>query len=172
MGQAVWKARRVLRRDIRQAAGFRRSRAEPGVLTPQRRTEGQATVEAALTLPVVLLALLVIVQVGLVVRDALAVQWCARVGARTAAITADDQATREAVHRAAAPLEPEKLHIHIRPAQASRTRSTDVTVEVRYHVSLRLPIVSRMASRSLPLSATATMRSERTAATPSPTPPP
>jgi Flp pilus assembly protein TadG len=54
-----------------------------------RRESGQAAVEFALVLPVVLLAVLGIVQVGVALRNELAVQLAAREGARAAAVTTD-----------------------------------------------------------------------------------
>src|ERR671923_156335 len=63
---------------------------------------GQATIEAALTLPVVLIALLLIVQVGLVVRDALALVQAAREGARAAAVSGNDDDARAAIRKSAA----------------------------------------------------------------------
>jgi Flp pilus assembly protein TadG len=50
---------------------------------------GQATVEFAIVLPVVMVVVLAIVQVGLAVRDQLAVELAAREGARAAAVSTD-----------------------------------------------------------------------------------
>lgn len=51
-----------------------------------RAARGQATVELALALPVVLLALALVVQVGLVVRDRVAVVHATRAAARAAVV--------------------------------------------------------------------------------------
>ena len=58
---------------------------------------GQSTVELALVLPVVVLLLLVLLQVGLVARDVVLVAHAAREGARAAAVDPDPGAAREAV---------------------------------------------------------------------------
>ena len=50
---------------------------------------GQAAVEFALALPVVLVVLLVVAQLGVVVRDEVAVRHAAREGARAAAVSSD-----------------------------------------------------------------------------------
>lgn len=123
-----------------------------------------------MTLPVIVIALLLIVQVGLVVRDALALAQAAREGARSAAITALDDEAIEAVHRSAGPLEAERIEIAIEPSPSERQRGAPITVTVRYTERLRVPIVSRIATLDLPLRATATMRLERPYATPSPSP--
>lgn len=55
---------------------------------PSRADHGQAVVEFALCLPVVMLLLLGVVQVAVVVRDDLLVQHAAREGARAASVSA------------------------------------------------------------------------------------
>ena len=60
------------------------------------RQHGQATVELALAMPVVMLAVLAVLQVGLVVRDQVRVQHAAREGARVAAVDPARSAARTA----------------------------------------------------------------------------
>jgi hypothetical protein len=132
--------------------------------------EGQATVETALTLPIVLIALLLIVQVGIVVRDALALAQAAREGARTAAITARDDEAVTAIRRSAGPLDADRIAIEISPAAGGRVRGEAITVRLAYVERLSIPIVSRIVALDLPLRATTTTQLERTDATPSPTP--
>ncbi|HYZ91513.1 MAG TPA: TadE family protein [Actinomycetota bacterium] len=126
---------------------------------------GQATIEAALTLPVVLIALLLIVQVGLVVRDALALVQAAREGARAAAVSGNDDDARAAIRRSAGPLDADEIEIEVQPEQ--RERGSPITINLRYIDRLRIPIVSRILSLELPLRASATMRLEREVPTPS-----
>lgn len=133
---------------------------------------GQATVEAALTLPVVLLGLLLIVQVAVVVRDALALAQAAREGARAAAVSARDDQARAAVLASAGPLDAHRIEIEIEPAQAQRTRGARVTVRLSYAERLRIPVISRVVSMDLPLRAQATMHLERDAPSSSPAPSP
>lgn len=111
-------------------------------------------------------------QVGIVVRDALALTQAAREGARAAAITADDDAAVDAVRGAAGPLEGDRIEIAIAPPSADRRRGDPVSVRLAYEERLRIPIVSRMVSLDLPLRASATMRSERSVPPPTPVPTP
>lgn len=134
------------------------------------REDGQAAVETALTLPIVLIALLLIVQVGIVVRDALALAQAAREGARAAAVTADDADARAAIVRAAGPLDAERIDVSISPAEGQRARGDAVTVSLAYVEQLSIPVVSRIVALDLPLSATATTQLERSDVTPSPAP--
>jgi Flp pilus assembly protein TadG len=133
--------------------------------------DGQATVEAALTLPIVLLALLLIIQVGIVVRDALALTQAAREGVRVAAVTASDEDAFAAVRAAAGPLDAERIDIDLSPAERERARGAMVAVNLSYVERLSIPIVSRILSLEVPLKASATMRLERGNPTPAPSPP-
>jgi hypothetical protein len=134
--------------------------------------EGQATVEAALAFPVVLLAILLVVQGGVVVRDALTLGLAAREGARAAAVTASDDAVSEAVVRSAGSLDADRIEIAVFPPEDERRRGEPVTVRLRYVVRLRMPVVDRIVTTELPLGAEATMRLERAGPTPVPSPTP
>jgi hypothetical protein len=121
---------------------------------------------------VVLVALLLVVQVGIVVRDALALVQAAREGARAAAVTASDESARAAVRSSAGTLDAERIEIGIEPAEGARGTGSPVSVELRYSERLRIPIVDRFVSLDLPLRAEATMRLERSDPTPTPQPTP
>ena len=123
------------------------------------REEGQATLEAALTLPIVLIALLLIVQVGIVVRDVLALQQAAREGARVAAVSGDDAEASDAVRNSAGPLDASQVEIDIDRDGDAIGHAVDVRLS--YIARVSLPVVSRIVSLDLPLRATATMRAER-----------
>ena len=131
---------------------------------------GQATVEAAMTLPIVLIALLLIVQVGVVVRDAMALVEASREGARAAAVTGDDVSAIDAVKRSAGSLDASRIDIEIEPPSGERTRGAPVTVHLSYADRLTIPIVSKLVSVDVPLRAAATMRIEQSFATLTPSP--
>jgi Flp pilus assembly protein TadG len=134
------------------------------------RSDGQATIEAALTLPIVLIALLLIVQVGIVVRDAVALVQTAREGARAASVTGSDDDMRRAIVRSAGPLASDRIVVAVSPSEPDRKKGDAVTVTLSYTERLAIPIVSRIVSMDLPLHASATTRQERTLPTASPTP--
>lgn len=136
------------------------------------RQDGQATVEAALTLPIVLIALLLIVQVAVVARDALALTQAAREGARAAAVSATDAAALDAVRRSAGPLDADRIIIDVSPHESERRRGESVTIRLAYEERLSIPIVSRIIELDLPLRAIAISQLERSTATPSPDPTP
>ncbi len=115
---------------------------------------GQSTVEFAVLLPVLLLAVLVVVQGGLVVREQLLVQHAAREAARVAAVSDSVAETRDAAVRAG-PLDPARLEVR----RSARRPGQPVRVTVDYHVRGAVPIVGPVLKR-FTLSASVTMRAE------------
>lgn len=120
-----------------------------------RGERGQATVEAALVLPLVATMLLAVVQVGLLVRAQVMVTHAAREAARTAAVDADADAPVFAAE-AASTLDPERLTVHVRGRAGTGSR---VQVEVQYRAPTDVPLVGSFLG-DVTLRATATMRVE------------
>jgi len=119
------------------------------------REGGQATVELALLLPVVLLLLLAVLQLGLLARDVVLVTHASREAARAAATDPRPAAAREAA-RASGGLDPRRLDVEVtgRAEPGSRVR-----VEVTYRAPTSVPLVgSLLADRRL--RSAATMRVE------------
>lgn len=99
------------------------------------REAGQATVELALCMPVVCWFLLLLVQVGLVVGDRLAVDFAARVGARAAAASTSPSAGREAATAA----------IGLQPLEVTQSEHDGlVTVVVSYVDRTDVPLVGAL----------------------------
>ena len=97
------------------------------------RERGQATAELALTLPLVFLALLAVIQVGLLVRDRLAVVHAAREAARAASVDPDPRAAIDAARRTVPDAD---VEVGPRPGIGE-----PIAVEVRYRAATTLPIV-------------------------------
>lgn len=119
--------------------------------------EGQAAVELALVLPLVVLLLLAVVQVTLVARDQVLVVHAARNAAREAAVDP---------HRATAPreaalagdaLKSGRLEVEVR--HMGSTGQDLVAVQLRYDAPTDVPLVGSMLP-DVRLYAKATMRSE------------
>ena len=116
------------------------------------RDEGQAAVELALVLPLLVLLLLAIVQVTLVARDQILVVHGARAGAREAAVDAEPAAVRQAVLGDGA-LAGDRTRID------QRTRGDDVTVAIDYRAATDVPLVGPLLP-DVQLRAKAAMRRE------------
>lgn len=118
------------------------------------RERGQATVELALALPVVVLFVLLVVQVALVVRDQVLLLEAARAAAREAAVDSNlarvsDAAQTDGLVRARL-----DVSMHGRGAAGSQVR-----VEVHYRELTDVPVVGPLLP-SVDLHAAATMRVE------------
>lgn len=116
---------------------------------------GQSTVELALVLPVVVLLLLAVLQIGLVARDIVLVTHACREAARAASVDDDPAAPRRAAI-AAGGLDEERLAVAVsgRDGPGSRAR-----VVVTYDLPQHVPIVSALLGKRT-LHASATMRVE------------
>jgi Flp pilus assembly protein TadG len=117
---------------------------------------GQTTVELALCLPIVILVLAGVVEVGLIVADQARVWHAAREAARVAAVDDDEREIAYAATRAG--LKP--LDIEIEPDAIHRRQGDPVTVSVTYQPEGRVPMIGRLFER-LELSGTASMRIEQ-----------
>ena len=116
------------------------------------RERGQATVEFALVLPLIVFGLLAILQVGLVARDQVAVVHAAREAARAASV---DGNPGRAVGAARRVLSRAEVHVGSRPAVGQ-----PITVEVTYHDRTDVPLVGALFP-DVDLHARAVMRVER-----------
>lgn len=125
-------------------------------MTPTAHDErGQATVEAALVLPLVVLLLLGVVQIGLLVRAEVLVTHAAREAVRAAAVDPDpDAATRAATTASSLDAERMKVTVQGRDGPGSR-----VQVEVTYTAPTDVPLIGGLLG-DVTLQATATMRVE------------
>jgi hypothetical protein len=116
------------------------------------RESGQSTVEFALVLPLVVLAVLAVIQVGLVVRDHVAVVHAAREAARAASVDPDPGRAVRAAHRTLAGA---SVEVGGRPKVGE-----PISVEVRYRSVTDLPLVGVLFPDPV-LHARAEMRVER-----------
>jgi len=113
---------------------------------------GQASVELALVLPVLILFLLGLVQTALVARDQVLLQDAARAAAREASVGADPSRVRDAARRSLAGVTVD--------VQRQGGVGDPVVVVARYHDRTDVPFVGGLFP-DVDLTARATMRVER-----------
>ena len=111
--------------------------------------------ELALLLPVVVLVLLAVLQVGLLARDVVLVTHAAREAARAAATDPDVTAAREAAV-ASGGLRPDRVSVDVRGRRGPGSR---VAVTVTYRAPTAVPVVGALVGDRT-LVSTATMRVE------------
>jgi Flp pilus assembly protein TadG len=121
-----------------------------------REDGGQASVELALVLPLVVMLLLAVVQLGLLVRDQILVVHAAREAAREAAVDPAPDAPRRAA-AASSTLAESRMSVTTTGRGAAGSR---VRVEVAYRAPTAVPLLGS-ALGDLTLRASATMRVER-----------
>jgi len=114
-------------------------------------------VEFALLLPIVLLVLLAVVQVGVLARDRLLLEQAARAGARVAAVDPSAATVEDAVRAAAPALDASRLAITI---ERDGSRGSSVTVRVGYTAPTAGLLAGWLVPASVDLAAQATMRQE------------
>ncbi|NLJ86339.1 MAG: pilus assembly protein [Firmicutes bacterium] len=125
-----------------------------------REDRGQALVELALVLTILLTLLLGIIEVGRIGHAYLVVLHASREGARLGAIGQDDNAIRARV-KAAAPSIPEaELSIEIQPAKWERYTGEPLRVSVAHEVHLVVPFFSGIIPDPFPVVGRTTMRIE------------
>lgn len=123
--------------------------------TDRCRERGQATVEVVLALPVVVLSLLLVIQIGLIAHAQVLVVHAAREGARAAAIEGT-AASAVAAARATPGLQPDRLAVHV---DLDAEPGGLATVQVSYRVPTEVALVGRLLPGPT-LTASVTMRVE------------
>lgn len=103
--------------------------------------KGQALVELALVLPVLLLVLMAIVDFGRVFHGHLAVTSAARQGAREASLGRTDTEIVGVVRLAAVPLTPAQITVTVTPAFSARHAGTSIEVTVSYAIDILTPLI-------------------------------
>jgi len=109
---------------------------QPRRRAASREEGGQSTLELALLLPVVVVLLLAVLQVGLVARDVVLVTHAAREAARAAAVDADPGAARRAAVLSSG-LDPARVRLRV-DSPAGAPRRARVTLVYRSATSVPL----------------------------------
>jgi Flp pilus assembly protein TadG len=120
----------------------------------RRGGRGQATVEFALTIPILILALMLVFQMVLVARDQLLVVHAAREGARAAAVDPTSSTARDGARRSSGALRSDRIDTSTARANGR------VTVTVRYRSVTDLPLIGRLVPDPM-LSSSVTMAEEK-----------
>lgn len=120
---------------------------------------GQAMVEMALVLPLLLFLLLAIIQLGFVVKAYVSVTNSAREGARAGAVGKNNEEITAAVLDKLPTMRPDMITINISPeSDEDRAEGVDIRVEVRYALDLILPLADLFLKNPMPIESASIMR--------------
>lgn len=108
-----------------------------------RSERGQATVEMALSLTVLVFLLFGIIDFGRLFHAYLTLDHAGREAARAASIGESDSQIREVAVQGSPGLDPAKLTISISPSQDQRKRGTYVTVSLSYSIEIVTPLMAQ-----------------------------
>lgn len=121
--------------------------------------KGQALVELALILPVLLLLLLGTIELGRILGTSLLLSHAAREGSRIAAVGGNDAAINQHLHYVSNLVDTNHLTISISPSP-TRKRGQNVTVKLTYSLPLYAPLISNIVTNPFPIEVQTTMRVE------------
>jgi len=124
------------------------------------RERGQALVEMALVLPLFLLLLFGVIEMGRIGYAYITVSNATREGGRVATIGGKDLEIKSSIVDAAPSLDSLNLTINITPLEADRQSGQEVTVDVSYPVQLVIPIISNIIPNPVVVSSSIVMRQE------------
>lgn len=120
---------------------------------------GQALVEFALVVPVLLLLVLGIMEFGMVIHEYMVVTGAAREGARIAALGGNDTAVETAVKDAAVNFDKADIRVTVSPSP-TRIQGEPVTVTVTYPFKPVTPLIGAVFSAGYNINGAAVMRVE------------
>ena len=121
--------------------------------------KGQAMVEMALILPILLLLVFGMIDFGRVFNGYLVATAASREGARVAILSSgNDNSIETAVRAASSTLDQTKLTVTTTPA--TRVSGDPVTVSVTYNIDIITPLINTFLMNPLPINCQTTMRVE------------
>ena len=123
-----------------------------------KSNRGQALVEFALMLPVLMLLVVGMMDFGLIINQHMVVAEAAREGARSAALGESDAEVIVVAKKAASQINISQLKVSISP-QETRIKGDGVTVNISNPVTIT-PILSRFFPSNFTVQGSATMRVE------------
>lgn len=130
------------------------------VLKNLKNEKGQALVEFAIILPILLLIVMGIVQFGMVINSYITIENASREGARAGIIGSTDQEIQYLIVTTSPNLDPKNLTVTITPSESSRRSGDSLIVKVTYKYNLTVPIISSLFNNVIVLNGQTTMRVE------------
>lgn len=125
-----------------------------------KSNKGQALVEMAFVLPILLLVLMGIVEFGRILNSYLIITNASREGARYSAIHSTNTQITSVIGSLTATLDQSKLKITITPSEANRITGSSAEVRIDYDIDIITPIISNIVPDPFRVTAQTVMRVE------------
>lgn len=125
-----------------------------------KNEKGQALVEFAIILPILLLIVLGILQFGMLINSYLTISNSAREGARLGIVGGTNTDIQNVILKTSPNLDSKSLLISITPSNGSRNSGDTLTVKITYNYNLTVPIISSLFNNNVTLNAQTSMRIE------------
>lgn len=125
-----------------------------------KKERGQALVEFAIVLPVLLLIVTGIIEFGLILNSYLSIQHATREGARSGSVGDTDTQIQNIVLSNLSHLDITKLTLTVVPAYSLRSRGESITVNVTYDYQTIIPLIGDVINDNVVLEAETVMRVE------------
>jgi uncharacterized protein (UPF0333 family) len=122
--------------------------------------KGQSVVETALVLPIILLLLLGMFEISRVFGSYLLITYVSRESARMAAVGKTDADIIQNVYDKSALLNVENVQIIIDPIEGYRKTGDDISISIKYKVTIYAPIIQNILPNPLNIEAKTVMRVE------------
>lgn len=121
---------------------------------------GQALVETALVLPILILLLMGIVEFGRILNAYLIITNASREGARYAAIHNTDSYIEGVISGLTTTLDQSKITVIVSPSYSERASGSATAVTINYSVDIITPLMSSIIPNPYPISSQTVMRVE------------
>ena len=125
-----------------------------------KNQNGQALVEFAIILPILLMLVMGILQFGMMLNAYLTIENASREGARAGIIGSSDAEIQNLVISTSPGLDPERLTVIITPDEPDRKSGDTLTVQITYNYNLIVPIISSLFDNVVVLKGQTSMRVE------------
>lgn len=125
-----------------------------------KNKKGQAMVEMAIVIPILLMILMGIFEFGRIFNTYLILTNASREGARSAAVGHSDTEIIQKINNAVVYLDSSNLTTTITPSKNSRKRGTEATVNLQYDVDIVAPIIDAIIPNPFHLETQTVMRVE------------
>lgn len=125
-----------------------------------KSNKGQALVELAFVLPILLLLIMGIFEFGRIMNAYLILTNASREGARSAAVHYTDAQIQSVIQDLTSTLNQSKLTFAVSPASSGRVSGSTVTLTLDYQINIITPIISNIVPNPYTVTARTVMRVE------------